>query len=122
MTTTNATGRTLGLTALLVAEAMNLLDAKIVAVAGPVISTDLGGDPAAIPWLGAAYTAAFGLLLITGGRLGDLVGRRRVFRLGVAGFALASPACASPRPWRCCSWPAWCKGRWPPRWCHRRSA
>jgi MFS family permease len=73
---------------------MNLLDATIVAVAGPVISTDLGGDPAAIPWLGAAYTAAFGLLLITGGRLGDLVGRRRVFRLGVAGFALASLACA----------------------------
>ncbi|NUW31881.1 MFS transporter [Nonomuraea sp. SMC257] len=83
-----------GLAALLVAEAMNLLDATIVTVAAPVVHADLGGDASAIPWFNAAYTLPFAVLLITGGRLGDLAGRRRVFALGVAGFALASAACA----------------------------
>ncbi|GAA3141429.1 MFS transporter [Nonomuraea roseoviolacea] len=83
-----------GLVALLVAEAMNLLDATIVTVAAPVVHADLGGDASAIPWFNAAYTLPFAVLLITGGRLGDLAGRRRVFALGVAGFALASAACA----------------------------
>ncbi|MEV0201541.1 MFS transporter [Nonomuraea sp. NPDC050691] len=83
-----------GLAALLVAEAMNLLDATIVTVAAPVVHADLGGDASAIPWFNAAYTLPFAVLLITGGRLGDLAGRRRVFALGVAGFALASVACA----------------------------
>ncbi|MEV0148796.1 MULTISPECIES: MFS transporter [unclassified Nonomuraea] len=83
-----------GLAALLVAEAMNLLDATIVTVAAPVIHADLGGDASAIPWFNAAYTLPFAVLLITGGRLGDLAGRRRVFAVGVAAFALASAACA----------------------------
>ncbi|MDR8413775.1 MFS transporter [Nonomuraea sp. 3-1Str] len=83
-----------GLAALLVAEAMNLLDATIVTVAAPVIHADLGGDASSIPWFNAAYTLPFAVLLITGGRLGDLAGRRRVFAAGVAAFALASAACA----------------------------
>jgi MFS family permease len=91
--------RWLALAAVLVAEAMNLLDATIVQVAGPVIHTDLGGASAAIPWFSASYTLAFALLLLTGARLGDIAGRRRVFRIGVAAFAATSLACAlTPTP------------------------
>lgn len=82
------------LATLLVAEAMNLLDSTIVQVAAPVMHADLGGPDSDIPWFGAAYTLPFALLLITGGRLGDIAGRRRVFRIGVAGFVIASLSCA----------------------------
>ncbi|WKX68668.1 MFS transporter [Streptomyces sp. XD-27] len=86
--------RGLALAAVLTAEAMNLLDATIVQVAGPVIHTDLGGAPATIPWFSASYTLAFALGLLTGARLGDIAGRKRVFRIGVIAFAAASLACA----------------------------
>ncbi|MGW1962516.1 MFS transporter [Streptomyces sp. NPDC001935] len=86
--------RGLALAAVLTAEAMNLLDATIVQVAGPVIHTDLGGARATIPWFSAAYTLAFALGLLTGARLGDIAGRRRVFRVGVVVFAATSLACA----------------------------
>ncbi|WP_254897816.1 MFS transporter [Kitasatospora sp. NA04385] len=87
------------LAVLLVAEAMNLLDATVVTVAAPVIQADLGGPAAEIPWFNAAYTLPFAVLLVTGGRLGDLAGRRRVFVLGAAGFAAASLGCAlAPGP------------------------
>ncbi|RZU01625.1 EmrB/QacA subfamily drug resistance transporter [Kribbella rubisoli] len=86
--------RWIGLIALLVAEAMNLLDATIVQVAAPVIHGDLGGRTSDIQWFSAAYTLPFAALLITGGRLGDRYGRRRVFRIGVAAFVLTSTACA----------------------------
>ena len=82
------------LAVVLVAEAMNLLDATIVQVAAPVIHADFGGPTANIQWYSNAYTLPFALLLITGGRLGDIVGRARTFTLGVAGFVLASVACA----------------------------
>jgi EmrB/QacA subfamily drug resistance transporter len=86
--------RWLALTALLVAEAMNLLDSTIVQVAAPVIHSELGGPDSNIQWFSAAYTLPFALLLIAGGRLGDICGRKRVFRVGVLGFVLASLACA----------------------------
>src|SRR3954451_21084362 len=86
--------RWLVLVALLVAEAMNLLDSTIVQVATPTIHAALGGSTADVQWLGAAYTLPFALLLITGGRLGDMAGRKRVFLVGVIGFAVASAACA----------------------------
>ncbi|WP_078866453.1 MFS transporter [Streptomyces sp. NRRL S-1448] len=82
------------LAALLLAEAMNLLDSTIMTVAAPVIHADLGGPASGIPWYSAAYTLPFAVLLITGGRLGDIAGRRRLLRLGVAGFVLASTVCA----------------------------
>jgi EmrB/QacA subfamily drug resistance transporter len=95
MTTTSRPRlRAAGLVALLVAEAMNLLDATIVQVAGPAVHADLGGPTSDVQWLGAAYTLAFAVLLITGGRLGDILGRRRLFRAGVAVFAMASVLCA----------------------------
>ncbi|MFD6067438.1 MFS transporter [Amycolatopsis lurida] len=86
--------RSVPLATLLAAEAMNVLDATITQVAGPAIHADLGGPASAIQWFGAAYTLPFAVLLITGGRLGDLLGRRRVFLSGVAVFALASLCCA----------------------------
>lgn len=86
--------RWFALAALLAAEAMNILDATITQVAAPVIHAGLGGPAAAIPWFSAAYTLPFAVLLITGGRLGDMFGRRRLFLAGVAGFALMSVACA----------------------------
>ncbi|WP_223770136.1 MFS transporter [Streptomyces huiliensis] len=86
--------RRAALAVLLAAEAMNLLDATVVHVAAPVIHASLGGPLGTVQWFSAAYTLPFAVLLITGGRLADAVGRRRVFRLGVAGFALASVLCA----------------------------
>lgn len=83
------------LAVLMAAEAMNVLDSTIVQVAGPVMRADLGGVESDIQWFGAAYTLPFALLLVTGGRLGDVAGRRRVFVVGVAGFALASLSCAA---------------------------
>jgi EmrB/QacA subfamily drug resistance transporter len=84
----------MALVALLVAEAMNLLDATVVQVAAPTIHAALGGSTADVQWLGVAYTLPFALLLVTGGRLGDIAGRKRVFLIGVAGFGVASAACA----------------------------
>ncbi|WP_344238321.1 MFS transporter [Kribbella hippodromi] len=86
--------RWIGLVALLVAEAMNLLDATIVQVAAPVIHSELGGRTSDIQWFSAAYTLPFAALLITGGRLGDRYGRRRTFVVGVTAFVLASAMCA----------------------------
>lgn len=83
-----------GLVALLVAEAMNLLDATIVQVASPTVHAEFGGSAANVQWFSAAYTLPFALLLITGGRLGDAFGRKRMFLLGVSVFTLASVACA----------------------------
>ncbi|MBA8923045.1 MFS family permease [Kutzneria viridogrisea] len=94
MTTVLYRWRWAALAALLTAEAMNLLDSTIVQVAAPVMHADLAGPESDIQWFSAAYTLPFAVLLITGGRLGDIAGRKRVFRLGVAGFVLASLCCA----------------------------
>lgn len=86
--------RWLALVTLLIAEAMNLLDVTIVTVVAPVVHADFGGPRSDIQWFSAAYTLPFAVLLVPGGRLGDLAGRRRVFAAGVAAFALASATCA----------------------------
>jgi EmrB/QacA subfamily drug resistance transporter len=86
--------RWVALAALLLSQAMDLLDSTIVQVAAPKIHADLGGAVSDIKWFSTAYTLPFAVLLLTGGRLGDIVGRRRVFRIGVTGFMLASLACA----------------------------
>ncbi|MFJ4670376.1 MFS transporter [Kitasatospora purpeofusca] len=84
-----------GLAVILAAEVMDLLDTTIVGVAAPAVRQDLGGSDARIQWITASYTLAFAVLLITGGRLGDLLGRKRLFVLGAAGFTLASVLCAA---------------------------
>jgi len=86
--------RWLGLFAVLSAMIMNILDATIVNVAAPSIRADLGGSYASLQWVVAAYTLALGVGLLTGGRLGDMYGRRRVLLTGAAGFVAASLACA----------------------------
>ncbi len=83
----------------LAAEVMDLMDATIINVASPSIRRDLGGGPATLQWLSAAYTLSFAVLLVTGARLGDILGRRRLFLVGSAGFTLMSTACAvAPSP------------------------
>ncbi|KOV22271.1 transporter [Streptomyces sp. XY431] len=84
-----------GLAVILAAEVMDLLDTTIVGVAAPAVRQDLGGSDAQIQWITASYTLAFAVLLITGGRLGDLFGRKRLFLLGAGGFTLASVLCAA---------------------------
>jgi EmrB/QacA subfamily drug resistance transporter len=79
----------------LIAEVMDLVDGTIVNVAAPSIRADLGGGTATMQWLVGAYTLAFAVLLITGARLGDLLGRRRLFMVGIVGFTIASALCAA---------------------------
>lgn len=83
------------LAVILAAEVMDLLDTTIVGVASPAIRRDFGGSDAQIQWISASYTLAFAVLLITGGRLGDLLGRKKLFVAGAAGFTLASVLCAA---------------------------
>src|ERR1700735_323638 len=81
------------------ADVMDLMDSTIVNVAGPSIRRDLGGGTSTLQWLSAAYTLAFAVLLVTGARLGDIFGRRRLFLIGAAGFTTMSAACAAaPSP------------------------
>ena len=77
------------------AAVMDLLDATITQVAAPTIRHDLGGSYAVIEWVTAAYALAMAAGLLTGGRLGDIFGRRRVLLAGMAGFVAASVACAA---------------------------
>lgn len=83
------------LVAILLAEVMDLLDATVVGIAAPSITRDIGGDGATIQWIAAGYTLAYAVGLITGGRLGDLYGRRRMFLVGLAGFVVMSALCGA---------------------------
>ncbi|MEV4250612.1 MFS transporter [Streptosporangium canum] len=91
--------RWIALCVILAAEAMDLLDSMITTIAAPSIQADLGGPSSMIQWLSAGYTLAMAVGLVTGGRLGDLYGRRRMFAVGALGFTLCSLLCglaASP--------------------------
>src|SRR5438105_14803009 len=81
------------LSIVLVAAFMILLDISIVNVAIPSIQRDLHASFAQIQFVIAGYQLAYGVVLITGGRLGDTVGRKRMFMIGVAGFTFASLLC-----------------------------
>jgi len=72
---------------------MVILDSAIVVVALPSIDADLGFSTGDLQWVLSAYLLSFGGLLLLGGRAADLLGRRRVFMVGTALFALASFAC-----------------------------
>ena len=87
--------RWLAFAAVITASVMDLLDSTIAQVAAPSIRHDLGGSYAVIEWLTAAYGLAMAVGLLTGGRLGDLYGRKRVLLVGMAGFIAASAACAA---------------------------
>jgi EmrB/QacA subfamily drug resistance transporter len=77
----------------LLAEIMDLVDATIVNIALPSIHADLGGSTTDMQWMLAGYTLAFAIGLVSFGRLGDLLGRRRLFVVGAAGFTIASALC-----------------------------
>ena len=93
-TPTARRGNWLAFAAVLAAAVMDLMDTTITQVAGPAIRGDLHGSDALLEWVTAAYTLAMGVGLLTGGRLGDLFGRKRMVLIGIAGFTVASVACA----------------------------
>jgi EmrB/QacA subfamily drug resistance transporter len=72
------------------AQLMVVLDATIVNIALPSAQQDLGFSDDSRQWIVTAYALSFGSLLLLGGRIGDLFGRKRVFVAGLAGFAIAS--------------------------------
>ncbi|MER5929554.1 MFS transporter [Streptomyces sp. NPDC002054] len=72
---------------------MDLVDVTIVNIAIPAMRSDLGASTSAIQWITAGYALAFAAGLITGGRLGDIYGRKRLFLIGIAGFTAASLLC-----------------------------
>jgi len=88
-------GRWFGLFAVLAAMIMNILDGTVVNVAAPSIQQDLGASNAQIQWTAAIYTLALAVGVLTGGRLGDLFGRRSMLLVGTAGFVTASLLCAA---------------------------
>src|SRR5690349_18273061 len=78
---------------LVTAQFMVILDVAVVNVALPSIKTDLGFSSASLQWVVSAYAILFGGTLLLGGRIGDLLGRRRVFMGGLALFTASSLAC-----------------------------
>jgi EmrB/QacA subfamily drug resistance transporter len=86
--------RWMALYVLCVGMLMIVLDATIVNVALPSIQEDLGFSQSDLAWVVNAYLIAFGGLLLLAGRIGDLIGQRRVFLVGLAVFTVASLLCA----------------------------
>src|SRR5207247_3170740 len=85
--------RWIALVVLCVGMLMIILDSTIVNVALPSIQGDLGFSQSSLAWVVNAYLIAFGGLLLLAGRLGDLIGRRRIFMVGLAVFTAASLVC-----------------------------
>jgi EmrB/QacA subfamily drug resistance transporter len=71
---------------------MVLLDGTVVSIANPVIGRELGASLADLQWVTSGYLLALAVFMITAGKLGDLFGHKRLFLVGIAGFALASLA------------------------------
>ena len=78
-----------------------MLDATVVNVALPAMQRELHGGLTGLEWVLNAYTVALAVLMVSGGRMGDIFGRRRMFLLGIAGFAISSAAigAASDQTW-----------------------
>ncbi|MFJ6721135.1 MULTISPECIES: MFS transporter [unclassified Streptomyces] len=85
--------RWLALAIVMTAAFMDLVDVTIVNIAIPSMRADFGASTSAIQWITAGYALAFAAGLITGGRLGDIYGRKRLFLIGIAGFTAASALC-----------------------------
>src|SRR5262245_54836209 len=87
--------RWLALPILLTGAFLPILDFNVVNLALPAIRQDLSATSSEVQFVISAYAATYAVFLITGGRLGDLFGRRRMFLLGVAGFVAASILCGT---------------------------
>ena len=85
--------RWLALVVLCVGMLMIVLDVTVVNVALPSIQSDLGFSQSSLAWVVNAYLISFGGLLLLAGRLGDLLGRRRIFMIGLGVFTVASLLC-----------------------------
>ncbi|MFJ5118668.1 MFS transporter [Kitasatospora sp. NPDC088548] len=85
--------RWIALAIVMTASFMDLVDVTIVNVAIPSIQEDTGASFSAIQWVTGGYALAFAIGLITGGRLGDIYGRKRLFLIGIGGFTIASALC-----------------------------
>lgn len=85
--------RTIAVIVVALAFVMDLLDNTIVNVAIPAIQANLHASYAAIQWLAAGYALTFALMLITGGRMGDVYGYKKLFMIGVSGFIVTSLLC-----------------------------
>jgi EmrB/QacA subfamily drug resistance transporter len=97
--TATAQRRRLILVACILGSAIVFLDGTVVNVALPRLRDDLGADLAEQQWIVESYLLTLGSLVLIGGSLGDLLGRRRVFAAGVAGFGVTSLLCAvAPDP------------------------
>lgn len=83
----------MALLASILGSGMAFLDSTAVNVALPALAQELGADFASLQWVVNAYLTTLGALVLTGGALGDVYGRRRVFLVGVVWFALASVLC-----------------------------
>src|SRR5262245_10542746 len=92
MTTTDRS-RWIALYVLCVGMLMIVLDITVTNVALPSIQTDLGFTQSSLAWVVNAYLISFGGLLLLAGRLGDLIGRRTVFLIGIAIFSVSSLLC-----------------------------
>jgi len=82
--------RWLAAVAMMIAVLMDMIDVTIVNVALPTIRRDLGASATQLEWMVSAYMLAFAAALITAGSVGDLLGRKRLFLAGIAGFGAAS--------------------------------
>src|SRR5215216_5251176 len=80
----------IALTIVAFAFVMDLIDSTIVNIAIPSIQANLGASYSMIQWLVAGYSLTFALLLITGGRMGDVFGYKKTFLFGIGGFTVAS--------------------------------
>ncbi|MEV0411429.1 MFS transporter [Streptomyces sp. NPDC050448] len=90
----------LGLFTVLLGAALPLIDFFIVNVALPAIDSDLAAGPATLELIVGGYGVAYAVLLVLGGRLGDMAGRRRLFLIGMAAFGLTSLGCGlAPTAW-----------------------
>jgi EmrB/QacA subfamily drug resistance transporter len=85
--------RWISLAVVCLGQLMMVLDATIVNVALPSMQRDLGFSQANLAWVVDAYMIAFGSFLLPAGRLGDMLGRKRMFLIGLVAFTLASVAC-----------------------------
>jgi len=92
-TTQDRPGRWIAMAAILVAAFMNLIDVTIVNVALPSMQAAFGATDSQIEWVVAVYILVFALLLLPAGRLGDVIGRRRMFIAGICVFTAASAIC-----------------------------
>jgi DHA2 family methylenomycin A resistance protein-like MFS transporter len=86
--------RLLALAAICLGFFVILLDVTIVNVALPTIQHDIGGSVAGLQWVVDSYTLALASVMLTAGSMADRRGARRVYLIGLAGFAAGSAACA----------------------------